>query len=102
MSMRPTAAPAAAEPKRMFSMMPDQGESAETAAMEGELTWEKLTETEKSAASLGVDPSSYKPIGFMNAAHYDTLLKANAIDGELAKKLEAFKAVAASSGQSAA
>ena len=49
---------------------------------------------EKSAASLGVDPSAWKPIAFMNEAHYNTLLKANAIDADLAKKLEAYKVVA--------
>jgi len=52
------------------------------------LSWCDLNETEKSAASLGVHPEHWKPIAFMNDAHYDTLLKANAIDGDLAKKLE--------------
>lgn len=58
------------------------------------LTWEHLTETEKSAASLGVDPNSWRPISFMNTVHYDTLLKSNALDDSLAKQLEAYKAVA--------
>ena len=73
------------------------GTSASTS--DGALTWGDLTETEKSAASLGVDPNAYKPIEFMNTAHYNTLLQTNAIDGELAKKLEAYKVVA--SGASA-
>ena len=60
-----------------------------------DLKWSDLTETEKSAASLGVDPVAWKPITFMNTAHYDTLLKTNAIDADLAKKLEAFKHVSA-------
>lgn len=63
---------------------------------EGELAWNDLSETEKSAASLGVDPNAWKPISFMNQAHYDTLLKKNAIDSELAKKLEAFRSVSTS------
>ena len=61
----------------------------------GELKWENLTETEKSAASLGVHPEAWKPIAFMNTVHYDTLLKSNAIDESLAKQLEAYKVVAA-------
>jgi hypothetical protein len=60
-----------------------------------ELKWADLSETEKSAASLGVHPEAWKPIEFMNTAHHETLLKANALDSDLAKKLEAFKAVAA-------
>ena len=58
------------------------------------LEWKDLNETEKSAASLGVDPESWRPIGFLNTAHYETLLKSNALDEGLAKKLEAYKTVA--------
>lgn len=58
-----------------------------------QLKWSDLTETEKSAASLGVDPESWKPIGFMNNAHHETLLKSNTLGDDLAKKLEAYKAV---------
>ena len=61
------------------------------------LEWANLTETEKSAASLGVDPDAWKPIAFLNTAHHETLLKANALDEDLAKKLEAYKAVSAGS-----
>lgn len=60
------------------------------------LSWKDLNETEKSAASLGVDPNSWKPISFMNQSHYDTLLKKNSIDAELAKKLEAYRHVSTS------
>lgn len=65
------------------------------AAEEQQLKWSDLTETEKSAASLGVNPEEWKPIAFMNNAHHETLLKSNALDGDLAKKLEAYKAVSA-------
>jgi hypothetical protein len=65
-----------------------------TSAPAAPLKWAELSETEKSAASLGVHPEHWKPIAFMNDAHYETLLKSNAIEGELAKKLEAFKHVA--------
>ena len=58
------------------------------------LEWKDLSETEQRAASLGVSPDAWKPISFMNQAHYDTLLKQNAIDGDLAKKLESYKYVA--------
>lgn len=61
------------------------------------LEWNDLTETEKSAASLGVSPEQWRPIAFLNTAHYDTLLKANSIDESLAKKLEAYKTVASGS-----
>ena len=45
----------------------------------------------------GVDPTALKPIRFLNEAHYDTLLKTNAVDSELAKRLEAFKNVSTAS-----
>lgn len=56
-----------------------------------------LSETEKSAASLGVSSDEWKPISFMNTGHYSTLLKNNALSGVLAQKLEAYKEVAAAS-----
>ena len=71
----------------------DASKATSTPAPNGELKWADLTETEKSAASLGVNPDSWQPISFLNDAHYDTLLKTNAIDGDLAKKLEAYKHV---------
>lgn len=58
------------------------------------LKWNDLTPTEQSAASLGVEPDAWKPIEFMNTAHYSTLIKNNAIDSDLAKQLEAYKSVA--------
>ena len=62
----------------------------------GQVTWESLTETEKSAASIGVAPDAWKPIAFMNEAHYSELLKKNALDSRLTQQIEAFKSVAAS------
>lgn len=58
--MRPAAAPAKMEPTGLFAEMSD------TAAKGDGLSWENLTETEKSAASLGVDPGDFKPIAFMS------------------------------------
>ena len=58
-----------------------------------QLTWESLSEVEKSAASIGVSPDAWKPISFMNNAHYDELLRQNALDGRLTQQIEAFKSV---------
>ena len=59
--------------------------------------FDSLSPTEQSAASLGVSPDAWKPIGFMNNAHYDTLIKSNALDDELARRIEAYRTVAAGS-----
>lgn len=89
-------APQAAAPTFVLHMATNAAD-AFTAGTGGvaaaELTWSDLSPTEKSAASLGVNPEAWRPIEFMNSAHYDTLLKANAIDTDLTKKLEAFKHV---------
>jgi hypothetical protein len=57
-----------------------------------------LTETERSAAQLGVAAEEWKPISFMNKGHYGNLLKGNALAGNLAQKLEAYKEVSSNSG----
>ena len=89
-------APTAAESSATFKLhIPDVPPATGAESEGAELQWKDLTATEKSAASLGVDPEAWKPISFMNTAHYDTLLKTNAVDNDLAKKLEAFKHVAA-------
>ena len=54
-----------------------------------------LNEVERNAALLGVSPDEWKPISFINKAHYGTLLRGNALSGSLAQKLEAFKEVSA-------
>lgn len=59
----------------------------------GDLSMNDLSETERSAASLGVEAEALKPIGFMNTAHYDRLLASNVLSGPLAQKIEAFRAV---------
>ena len=71
--------------------------TAATAA-EGTLSFDDLTDVEKSAASIGASPDDLKPIAFMNQAHYSTLLKNNAISGDLAQGIEAYKHVAGSVG----
>ena len=59
------------------------------------VTFESLSEVEKSAASIGVSPDDLKPIDFMNRAHYATLLKTNALDARLTQQIEAYKVVSA-------
>jgi hypothetical protein len=51
-----------------------------------ELSFEELTETEKSAATIGVSPDEWKPIGWMNEAHYGELLKNNVLAGRLTQQ----------------
>ena len=55
--------------------------------------FEKLTATEQSAASLGVNPNEWKPISFMNNGHYDQLRANNMLDGDLARRIEAYRVV---------
>ena len=57
-------------------------------------SFDQLSGTEKSAASLGVHPEAWKPIGFMNNAHYEQLMKSNALDDNLARRIEAYRTVA--------
>lgn len=61
---------------------------------DGTLTFDQLSTTEQSAASLGVSPEEWKPISFMNNAHFETLLKNNALDDDLTRRIEAFRSVA--------
>ena len=56
--------------------------------------FEALNQTEQAAASLGVNPESWRPIGFLNQSHYNTLRKNNALDDTLVRRIEAFRAVA--------
>ena len=58
-----------------------------------QVAFEKLNPVEQSAASLGVDPEAWKPIKFMNEAHFDALLKNNALDDALARRIEAFRSI---------
>jgi hypothetical protein len=54
-----------------------------------------LSTTEHSAACLDVQPSQWRPIAFMNNAHYKTLVTNNSLDDNLARRIEAFRAIAA-------
>ena len=70
-------------------------EDTTVALTTGELTFDDLTETEKSAALVGASPNDLNPIGFMNDAHYNTLRTKNALASDLAQKIEAYRVVAA-------
>ena len=61
---------------------------AVAAPVESGLRFSDLSETEKSAASLGVSPNEWKPISWLNEGHYKNLIKANALDGNLARRIE--------------
>ena len=69
--------------------------AAEGATLEGAPRFAELTQTEQSAASLGVEPAGLKPISWLNERHYESLLKANAIDANLARRIEVRKTLAA-------
>jgi hypothetical protein len=62
----------------------------------GTSEYDKLNDTEKAAANLGVSPNEWKPIGWLNSGHFEALQRANAMDSTLVRRIEAFKAVSAS------
>ena len=64
---------------------------------EAAAAYDALLPHEQSAASLGVHPDSLRPIGFLNAGHYENLKKSNALSDDLARRIEAYKVVSASS-----
>lgn len=61
---------------------------------DAQLAFDQLNPVEQSAASLGVHPDAWKPISFMNEAHYKTLVSSNALDATLARRIEAFRRLA--------
>ena len=61
----------------------------------GAHTFDALSPVEQSAASLGVSPDSWKPIQFLNNAHYQQLISSNMLDDDLARRIEAYRTVAA-------
>ena len=69
---------------------------ASVPSYEGELTFDALSETEKSAATIGVSPNSWRPIGWINQGFYTELRRKNALSGRLTQQIEAFKLVASS------
>ena len=104
MSIRPvevqsqqTDHPLRVELESMRERAAQDARAAETAACcengQTPVEFESLNETERSAAMLGVNPSDWKPISFMNKQHYADLLQNNALDERLVAGVEAYKAV---------
>jgi hypothetical protein len=58
--------------------------------------FEKLSPTEQAAASLGVSPESWRPIGWLNDRHFENLIAANAVDDTLARRIMAYREVSES------
>ena len=56
--------------------------------------FEALTGTGQAAASLGVSPDAWKPIGFMNKQHFQTLIEQNALGDTLTRRIKAFSEIA--------
>lgn len=75
--------------------LPSPSSQAMSAPFEGATQFDQLSGTEQAAGSLGVHPEAWKPIKFMNNAHYESLIKSNALDDDLARRIEAFRHVAA-------
>jgi hypothetical protein len=82
---------------REASAMAEQTAPCMGAAMAGSreaaALFDSLSETEKSAATIGAGPDEWKPIGWMNTSHYSTLLKKNALGSRLTQQIEAYKLV---------
>lgn len=59
------------------------------------LSFEELNATEQACASLGASPDELRPLGWLNAGHFEALCKNNQLDADLMRRLEAYKIVAA-------
>jgi hypothetical protein len=68
--------------------------TADTAHTVTKVDFDDLTPTEQAAASLGAQPDAYRPIGWMNEAHFNNLLTSNSLSNDLARRLMAYKTVA--------
>jgi len=67
----------------------DAVEDAPSASAE----FDALNPTEQAVATLGVSPNAWKPITFMNSAHYNQLVSSNMLDDTLQRRIEAFRVV---------
>lgn len=76
------------------SSPPPSTDAIRTAPGSGGLTFEDLSHTEQACASLGAAPEDFRPLGWLNAGHYEALVKSNQMDGDLVRRLEAYKVVA--------
>lgn len=69
-------------------MMKKQNVTIEASNETSIAAFESLTSTEQAAGSLGVHPEAWRPIKFMNDQHFSALVKANALDDNLARRIE--------------
>lgn len=71
-------------------------ESSESPQYEGEVAaaYDALAPHEQAAASLGVHPDALRPIGWLNAGHFENLKKAELLSDNLSRRIEAYKKVA--------
>lgn len=67
--------------------------SQREAEMPTALTMDDLNEVERSAATIGVSPDSWKPISWINNQHYHSLLTSNSLGGRLVQQIESYKIV---------
>lgn len=78
--------------RRELLELKDQTKAVETAnimaAQSHTDEFDKLSSVEQSAASLGVRPDAWKPIGFLNEKHYEQLIASNMLDEGLARRIE--------------
>lgn len=70
------------------------GKEAVVDRAEALAAFEALSETEKSAATIGASPHEFAPIAWINQAHYGELLRKNVLSGRLTQQIEAYKVVA--------
>lgn len=75
--------------------VPMNSQPVSAPATEVKLTMDDLTETEQAAASLGVQPDSLVGLSWLNNAHHEQLVKANALSDDLARRIEAYRQVSA-------
>lgn len=73
-----------------------QVESVVSPAVSSKTAFDQLSGTEQAAGSLGVHPEAWKPIRFMNNAHYKQLIESNSLDDTLARRIEAFRCISGS------
>ena len=67
--------------------------TADTTDTATKVDFDSLTPTEQAAASLGAQPDAYRPIAWLNEAHFNHLLTNNSLSNDLARRLMAYKAV---------
>ena len=96
MSLRPRQVAHAMRPLKQVHMQKETQAAvdANNKADSPDLRFDDLTPIEQAAASLGVQPFSYKPISAINDAYYGQLQKQNVLDKTLMRRIEAFKHVA--------